>query len=102
MAEVAELIRRIDTSTSASVNEVRVIQLQHSLASDLGKSYRLRSRERRASKAAACGLDSRAWGALLRAFQALRVLQASRVLRAARPVWQAGSRTSSAPRCSAS
>ena len=35
MAEVAELIRRIDTSTSAAVNEVRIIQLEHSLAQDV-------------------------------------------------------------------
>ena len=35
MAEVAELIRRIDVTTSAAVNEVRIIQLQHSLAQDI-------------------------------------------------------------------
>ena len=35
MAEVAELIRRIDTSTSAAVNEVRIIQLEHSMAQDV-------------------------------------------------------------------
>ncbi len=37
MAEVVELIRRLDTSTSASVNEVRIVQLQHSLAQDLAQ-----------------------------------------------------------------
>ena len=35
MAEVADLIRRLDTPTSAAVNEVRVIQLEHSLAQDV-------------------------------------------------------------------
>ena len=35
MDEVAELIRRLDTTTSAAVNEVRIIQLEHSLAQDV-------------------------------------------------------------------
>ncbi len=35
MAEVADLIHRIDTATSAAVNEVRIIQLKHSSAQDL-------------------------------------------------------------------
>jgi general secretion pathway protein D len=35
MAEVAALIRRIDTATSAAVNEVRIIQLEHSTAQDV-------------------------------------------------------------------
>jgi len=35
MAEAAELIRRIDVSSSASVNEVRIIRLEHSLAQDI-------------------------------------------------------------------
>jgi type II secretion system protein D len=35
MAKVEELVHRIDTSTSASVNEVRIIQLEHSLAQDV-------------------------------------------------------------------
>ena len=37
MAEVAELIRQIDVSmsTSGAVNEVRIIRLEHTLASDV-------------------------------------------------------------------
>jgi type II secretion system protein D len=35
MAEVAELIRQIDVSHSAAVNEVRIIRLEHSLAQDI-------------------------------------------------------------------
>ena len=35
MAEVAELLNRIDTQTSAAVNELRVIPLEHSMATDL-------------------------------------------------------------------
>lgn len=35
MAEAAELIRRIDVSDSAAVNEVRIIRLEHSLAQDI-------------------------------------------------------------------
>lgn len=35
MAEVAELIRKIDTATSDSVNEVRIIRLEHTLATDV-------------------------------------------------------------------
>ena len=35
MAEVAELIRRLDTTTNAAVSEVRIIQLEHSMAQDV-------------------------------------------------------------------
>ncbi|MFZ1936976.1 MAG: secretin N-terminal domain-containing protein, partial [Thermoguttaceae bacterium] len=35
MAEVADLIHRLDTATSAAVNEVRIIQLKHASAGDL-------------------------------------------------------------------
>ena len=35
MAEVADLIHRIDTPTSAAVNEVRIIQLKHSSAQEV-------------------------------------------------------------------
>jgi len=35
MAEVAELVRRLDTPNSAAVNELRVIQLEHTLAQDV-------------------------------------------------------------------
>ncbi|MGD0515923.1 MAG: secretin N-terminal domain-containing protein [Thermoguttaceae bacterium] len=35
MAEVAELISRLDTPTSAAVNVLRVIKLEHSMATDL-------------------------------------------------------------------
>ncbi len=35
MAEVADLIHRLDTATSAAVNEVRIIQLKHSQATDI-------------------------------------------------------------------
>jgi len=35
MAEAAELIRRIDVSDSAAINEVRIIRLEHSLAQDI-------------------------------------------------------------------
>ena len=35
MAEVAELVRRIDTPNSEAVNEVRIISLEHSMAQDV-------------------------------------------------------------------
>jgi type II secretion system protein D len=35
MAEVAALVRRLDTATSAAVNEVRIIQLEHAMAQDV-------------------------------------------------------------------
>ncbi|MGW8257255.1 MAG: secretin N-terminal domain-containing protein [Thermoguttaceae bacterium] len=37
MAELADLINRIDASTSEAVNEIRVIPLEHSLADDLAE-----------------------------------------------------------------
>ncbi|MBN2580666.1 MAG: hypothetical protein JXB10_16900 [Pirellulales bacterium] len=38
--EIAALIERLDSATSEAVNELRVIQLQHSLASDLAEVIR--------------------------------------------------------------
>lgn len=35
MAEVTEMIRRLDTPTSEAVNEMRIVQLEHSMAQDL-------------------------------------------------------------------
>ena len=35
MAEVADIVARLDTPTSESVNELRIIALEHTLADDL-------------------------------------------------------------------
>jgi general secretion pathway protein D len=40
MAEIADLIHRLDTGTSAAVNEVRIIQLKHSSAQEIASILR--------------------------------------------------------------
>ena len=62
MAEVAELIRRIDTSTSAAVNEVRIIRLEHPMAQDVANILQsaIGARPARATQPAARRQRSRA------------------------------------------
>ncbi len=86
MAEVAELIRRLDTSTSAAVNEVRIIQLEHSLAQDVAAILQS------AIGAGHCKALSRAF----------KVCPARRRRRAGASGAWADCRASNAPPCSAS